>query len=221
MAQQIEVGPLCSDSTHNTLKTCFNLAPQIELGPSCSDSADSMYPTLLSSPRHAHGSSAESLETQTQNSTIYSMGTQKVCFEAEKEEESQRMPALIKTVKTIMAQPGAAPKRHVQRASMGQGAMVRTLSMGSLIDAVRMAMQKPGDTQKYIEPTKAQCMEPEKAKGSQRMTALIKAVKMDMAQSGAAPKRYVRRANVGQGAMNRTLPMDFLIDVVRMAFQVR
>merc|ERR1719160_1033437 len=104
------------------------------------------------------------------------MGIQKMYAEPDKRERSQRMIALIKAVQITMQQPGAAPKRYVQRKNCGQGAMDRTLIMSSLIDAVSMAMQKPGAVPKYIEP--------DQGKGSQRMNSLIKAVKMTMTQPG-------------------------------------
>eukprot|EP00746_Dinoflagellata_sp_MGD_P160261 gnl/MRDRNA2_/MRDRNA2_86894_c0_seq1.p1 gnl/MRDRNA2_/MRDRNA2_86894_c0~~gnl/MRDRNA2_/MRDRNA2_86894_c0_seq1.p1 ORF type:complete len:234 (-),score=37.85 gnl/MRDRNA2_/MRDRNA2_86894_c0_seq1:325-981(-) len=211
MALQIEMGPLCSDSTHNTLKSCSSLAPQIEVGPFCSDGADSTYPTLLSSPRHAHSydGSAENSETQTGNK--FDKGSQKVCTEPERREGSQRMTAFIKAVNKTMAQPGAAPKRYVQRGKGDQGAMDRTLRMGSLIDAVRTAMQKPGAASDYIEPKNEEV--------SQGVTTFIKVVNMAMAQPGAAPRRYAPRSNVAQGAMDRTLSMSFLIDAVRTSIQ--
>lgn len=203
MAPQNEMGKMCSDGTDVTLKSCFDMTPQIEVEPMCSDVTDSTYPTLLSSPRHAHGASAENLETQTRSR----MEAQKI----DEGEEFLRMIALIKAVKITMTQPGAAPKRYVQRKNVGQRAMGRTVNMGSLIEAVQMTMQKPGTAPKYIES--------DKGKRSQRMTGLIKDVKMAMSQPGAAPKRYVQRAKKGQVAMDRTLSVSFLIDAVRMAMQ--
>merc|ERR1719321_2241723 len=83
--------------------------------------------------------------------------------------------------------------------------------MGSLIHAVRMAMQKPGAALKYIES--------DQAKRSRRMTGLLKDVKMAMSQPGAIPKPYVQKANKGQAVMDRTVSMGSLIHAVRMAMQ--
>merc|ERR1719321_2574788 len=108
-------------------------------------------------------------------------------IESDQAKRSQRMSGLLKDVKMAMSQSGAAPKRYVQKANKGQVVMDRTVSMGSLIDVVRMAMQKPVTALKYVES--------DQAKRSQRMSGLLKDVKMAMSQSGAAPKRYVQKAN--------------------------
>merc|ERR1719473_301440 len=110
-----------------------------------------------------------------------------------------------------MKQPGAAPKRYSQRAHVCQGTMDMTLNMSFLIDAVGMAIRKPGMAPKNSEP--------DNAEGSQRMTALVEAVEKIVRQPGAAPKSYSRRAHVCQGATNRTLSISFLTDAVTMAWQ--
>jgi hypothetical protein len=71
-----------------------------------------------------------------------------------------------------------------------------------------MRAQKLNDDEKAVE-------------GSQRMTALIDAVKLITTQPGVAPKRYVQKPKRDMSPTDRDVSVSALIDAVKMAHAPR
>lgn len=200
------------------------MAPQIEVGimrnDGCTCMAGSMYPTLLSSPRHAPGGSAEIMASSAADSTE----VQKVHVDRKTGEESRGITAFMEAIKVTTSQPGAAPKRYAQKPKRSLSATDRTLSVSALTNAVRMAYA-PGGCAKNTKSQSADGgirnvhVDRDAVEGSLRMTTFIKMVKPVTSQPGCAPKRYAQKAKVGLGTADSTLRMSALIDAVRTSMR--